>query len=272
MLGTDAAQVAVTDLAVDRATRNSFVSVMRGQGPAARPALLRVDGAGAISADRHRSAPVHQRRRCRTCRAERRPDATSAHQSITQVDVRQRPRLGERLVEREFASKLWSIAYPFTKADAGHERRDLPRQPPAARDARADVRVRAVHDRQPAVHHRRLPVHAAREVPGLCALDTPAAKPYRGTTIAEFGAGNRPIDMVLYKKNGKDFLLMSNTNRGVMKIPDRRLRDRRADHHAGDERNRRRAVREGSGDGRRPCSSICSMRRTRSCSQAPTRR
>jgi hypothetical protein len=25
--------------------------------------------------------------------------------------------------------------------------------------------------------------------------------------------------MILYKKNGKDFLLMSNTNRGVMKIP-----------------------------------------------------
>jgi hypothetical protein len=40
-----------------------------------------------------------------------------------------------------------------------------------------------------------------------------------GTTIAEFGAGNRPLDMILYKKDGKDFLLMSNNNRGVMKIP-----------------------------------------------------
>jgi hypothetical protein len=25
--------------------------------------------------------------------------------------------------------------------------------------------------------------------------------------------------MIVYKKNGKDFILMSNTNRGVMKIP-----------------------------------------------------
>jgi hypothetical protein len=39
-----------------------------------------------------------------------------------------------------------------------------------------------------------------------------------GTTIAELGAGNRPIDMIMYKKNGRDFLLMSNTRRGVMKI------------------------------------------------------
>ena len=40
----------------------------------------------------------------------------------------------------------------------------------------------------------------------------------RGTTIAELGAGNRPLDMILYKKDGKDFLLMSNNSRGVMKI------------------------------------------------------
>ena len=41
----------------------------------------------------------------------------------------------------------------------------------------------------------------------------------RGTTIAELGAGNRPIDMIVYTRGGQDFLLMSNTSRGVMKIP-----------------------------------------------------
>ena len=40
-----------------------------------------------------------------------------------------------------------------------------------------------------------------------------------GTTVAELGAGNRPIDMVLYKKDGQEYLLMTNTSRGVMKIP-----------------------------------------------------
>ena len=41
---------------------------------------------------------------------------------------------------------------------------------------------------------------------------------YRGQTIAELGAGNRPIDMIVYRKGGKDFILMANTRRGVMKI------------------------------------------------------
>ena len=41
----------------------------------------------------------------------------------------------------------------------------------------------------------------------------------RGTTIGEFGNRNRPIDMIIYKKNGQDFILMSNNVRGVMKVP-----------------------------------------------------
>ena len=40
-----------------------------------------------------------------------------------------------------------------------------------------------------------------------------------GTTIAELGNRNRPLDMIVYKKDGKEFLLMSNNSRGVMKIP-----------------------------------------------------
>ena len=39
-----------------------------------------------------------------------------------------------------------------------------------------------------------------------------------GTTIAELGNRNRPLDMIVYKKDGKEFLLMSNNSRGVMKI------------------------------------------------------
>ncbi|MDA7527367.1 hypothetical protein OAF98_04895 [Planctomicrobium sp.] len=39
-----------------------------------------------------------------------------------------------------------------------------------------------------------------------------------GTTIAELGNRNRPLDMIVYEKGGKNFLLLSNSARGVMKI------------------------------------------------------
>jgi hypothetical protein len=72
----------------------------------------------------------------------------------------------------------------------------------------------------------------------------------RGTTIGEFGAGNRVLDMIVYKKAGQEF------------PPDHQQQPRRdedsnahvrvgdADHHAGRNGNRRRAVREGHDDDR----------------------
>src|SRR5262249_16316223 len=41
----------------------------------------------------------------------------------------------------------------------------------------------------------------------------------KGTTIAELGNRNRPLDMITYQKDGKAYLLLANSSRGVMKIP-----------------------------------------------------
>jgi len=45
----------------------------------------------------------------------------------------------------------------------------------------------------------------------------PGAK-IQGKTIAELGNQNRPLDMFVYEKDGKTYLLMANSSRGVMKI------------------------------------------------------
>ncbi|MBX3444617.1 MAG: hypothetical protein KF774_19610, partial [Planctomyces sp.] len=40
----------------------------------------------------------------------------------------------------------------------------------------------------------------------------------RGTTVAELGNRNQPLDMVSYEKDGRTYLLMANSTRGMMKI------------------------------------------------------
>lgn len=40
----------------------------------------------------------------------------------------------------------------------------------------------------------------------------------RGTTVAELGNRNRPLDMIVYEQGGEEFLLITNTARGVMKV------------------------------------------------------
>ncbi len=214
MIGTDAKDIAITDLVVHPVTRNAFISVMRGQGPAARPALFRVDGAAKIvlvntdlvsftSVALPNAAPTPNDQRS---------------QSITQVKYANGRVWVSGLSNEEFASKLWSIAYPFSKADAG-------------------TSLEIFHDNHEALETR-APMYAfvpytingqphivgaytctpLVTFPVSELAPTPGGK-YRGTTIAELGAGNRPIDMVVYRKNAKDYLLMANTSRGVMRIP-----------------------------------------------------
>ena len=215
MLGTDAKEIAITDLAVHPKTHNSFVAVMRGQGAAAKPALFRVDGAGKIELLPSESL------KGTSVTLPNPPAATSGarnnrSQSITKLAVSNGRVWVAGLSNEEFASKLWSVAYPFTKADAG-----------------TSVEIyhgnhQMLETRSPVYAFIPYSINNQPYIIGayLCtplvkfpvASLTPGAK-FRGTTIAELGAGNRPIDMILYQKNGKEFLLMSNTSRGVMKIP-----------------------------------------------------
>ncbi len=43
-------------------------------------------------------------------------------------------------------------------------------------------------------------------------------KHIKGRTVAELGSGNTPLDMVVIEKDGESYLLMSNSNRSVMKV------------------------------------------------------
>ncbi len=40
----------------------------------------------------------------------------------------------------------------------------------------------------------------------------------KGRTVAELGAGNSPLDMITFNRDGKPYFLMANTNRPVMRI------------------------------------------------------
>jgi hypothetical protein len=216
MLGTDAGQVAVTDLVVDARTRNSFVSVMRGQGPAAQPALFRVDGAGAITAVSVDTLPftsvdIPNLTTATTGRNQR-------STAITQVKFADGRVWASGLSNEEFASKLWSIPYPFTKADGGTSV-EIYHGSHQQLETRAPMYAFVPYtlNNEPYIIGGYLCTPLVKFP--VSALKPNSGNKYRGTTIGEFGAGSRPIDMILYKKNGRDFLLMSNTNRGVMKIP-----------------------------------------------------
>ena len=189
---------------------------MRGQGADARAALVRLDGSGTLSLVGLETlrfsraalpnAPV-------AAPTERRNPRT---QSITDMVFHDGQLLVAGLSNEEFASKLRAVKYPFAAVDPG-------------------TSVEIYHGNHGQLETRSpvytLVPYAVDGTPHLIAgyLCTPLVKfpmtslqaggKIRGTTIAELGNRNRPIDMFVYQQGGKDFLLMSNTSRGVMKIP-----------------------------------------------------
>lgn len=120
MLGTAAGEIQITDLAVHPKTHNSYVSVMRGQGANAKPALFRVDGAGKIdlvASESLKSTSVTLPNPAGVAAAAN--GRNNRSQSITKLAFSNGRVWVAGLSNEEFASKLWSVAYPFAKADAG---------------------------------------------------------------------------------------------------------------------------------------------------------
>ena len=220
LLGTAATEIALTDLAVHPRSRNSFLSVMRGQGASAQPALVRIDGAGTLAVID--LAPVKFTSVNLPNPAVATPGARNNPRTQTIMDL---AFVNDRLVvaglsNEEFASKLWSVPYPFAATDRGTSVEIF-----HGNHGRVETNS-PIFSFVPYTIGSEPSIVAGYLCTPLVKIPVSALKPGEkvvGTTVAELGAGNRPIDMILYTKGGQDFLLMSNTSRGVMKIPTSQL-------------------------------------------------
>jgi len=215
MLGTEVAQIRVSELVIHPKTRNAYIGVMRGTGADARPALLRVDGDGKIvpiAIDKVKFTKVTLPNAPASVEGGRRNPRAD---SVTDMAFVNGKLIVAGLSNEEFASKLRTFAYPFTAADPGTSV-EIFHGNHGALETRSPVYTFIPYTIDSKPH-----VIASYTCTPLVkfSMDSLKGSKVVGTTIAELGAGNRPLDMFVYKKDGKEFLLMSNNNRGVMKIP-----------------------------------------------------
>jgi hypothetical protein len=214
MLGTEPAAITVTDLVTHPKTHNAYIAVMRGTGADAKPALLRVDGDGRIepiAIDKLKYTKVALSNAPAPAEGRRNPRVDA----VTDMAFVSGKLIVAGLSNEEFSSKLRSFAYPFVAADPGTSVEIF-------HGNHGQLETRApVYTFIPYTIDSKPYVIASYTCTPLVrfSLDSLKGSKVVGTTIAELGAGNRPLDMVLYKKDGKEFLLMSNNSRGVMKIP-----------------------------------------------------
>jgi hypothetical protein len=216
MAGTTADQIQVNDVAVNPVSRKTYVSVSRGLGPAAEALIVRIDPAGkieALSLDNIRHARVVLPNPVNASTGGR--GGNQRLQAITDLAFVDNRVFVAGLSNEEFSSTLRAIPFPFTEAGKGtnveiwhgsHNRFETnsPIRTFLPYKVNNEQTILASYTCTPLV---KVPVASLT-----------AGSKVMGTTIAEFGAGNTPLDMIAYSKGGKPFILMSNTNRGVMKF------------------------------------------------------
>lgn len=211
-VGVTAADVKITDVKVNPASGNVYVSVSRGTG-AGTPALLKVARDGTVSAVSLKDVMFSKVAL---------PNPTTAmpkagpSEVITQLGFVDGKVIVAGLSSEEFSSTLRVIPFPFKDADKGtgiqifhgaHGQLETkaPIRTFVAYKIGKEDNIMASYTCTPLV---KIPVADLK----------PGAK-VKGTTIAELGNGNKPLDMIVYTKDGKDYLLMANTKHGILKVP-----------------------------------------------------
>lgn len=203
--------VAVADLKVNPASGNLFLAVKVGKGADERPALVKMGRDGTAAEFQPAADAVTA---CKLSNAKN----TQRQEAITCLGFAGGKLMVAGLSTEEFASTFRVLPYPLPAETA------------------AGTGIEIFH----AAHNGKMETHApirtfvpytaggvnyvmasytCTPLVRLNAADLQPGRKLKGVTIAELGNRNTPLDLIAYTKGGKEFLLMANSARGVMKIP-----------------------------------------------------
>lgn len=224
LLGASADQILINDLAVNPRTGTAYLSVSRGRGPDADPVIVRVSQQGKLSVMeldgiRYAKAPLPN---APDANAKDRRGGSKRQESITDLAFVDGRVVVAGLSNEEFASNLRTIPFPFSDADTGTSV-EIYHGSHGQLETHAPVRTfvsYTVND-QPQL----LAAYTCTPLVKVPLVELKPGKKVRGTTVAELGNHNRPLDIIVYEKGGKEYLLIANNARGVMKIDAAQLGD-----------------------------------------------
>jgi len=211
MLGVDAKQLLINSIATNPTPGNVYLSVSRGKGADAKPAIVRCDGKGKLSEFPLKDVKFSQVKLTNSV-----GEGNKRQDSITQIAFVKDRVLVAGLSNEEFASKLRSIPFPFKEANKGTSV-EIYHGAHGKFETQSPVRTFVPYDIAGQAHL--LAAYTCTPLVKFPVADLKPGMHVKGTTVAELGNRNRPLDMIVYQKGGKDYILMANSSRGVMKIP-----------------------------------------------------
>jgi len=216
-LKVPASEVKVNDLAVNPDTGRVFLSLAKGTGPNATPAIVKIDETGKLSEvnlDKVAFSKVALPNAPEDKTTEGPRPRNPRNESVTDLAYANGRVLVTGLSANAAPSTIREIQFPFNEADKGANVEIF-------HAAHGGVESPAIRTFVPFTVDGKPTLLAGFTCTPLVKFDLDGLKKgekTRGTTVAELGNRNQPLDMIAYKKDGKDYLLLTNSARGVMKI------------------------------------------------------
>jgi hypothetical protein len=215
MLGVEENQILIVDMAVNPISGRVYLSVARGRGPDAQVLILRHDGIGEIEELSLESVAFAESKLPNAPAAGGTGRRNLRSQSITDLEYHDGRIFIAGLSNEEFASTLRSIPFPFKGVNGGTAI-EIFHGAHGRFETRSPVRTFTFYEIAKEAHI--LAAYTCTPLVKFPVSSLDVGEKVRGTTIAELGNRNRPLDMVAYQQGGKDYILLANSARGMMKI------------------------------------------------------
>jgi len=207
----DASALAVRDLAVNPLSGNVYVSL----SVAGKPGLVRVNADGQIQQVSLQNVPFSRTALPNAPEDQAGPRGNPRDSSITDIAWVDGQVIVSGTSSAKSPTNLRALSFPFSEANEGASL-EIYHAAHAKTEDNARIRtfVPFVIDGKPNLLAGFVCTPLVQfPLDGL----TPGEK-LKGKTVAELGNRNQPLDMIVYKKDGQTYLLLSNSARGVMKI------------------------------------------------------
>ncbi|MEO1052515.1 MAG: hypothetical protein AAFX87_17920 [Bacteroidota bacterium] len=228
MLGTDADGVIIHDMAVNPISKHVYLAVSKADANelgfwrlpndiADANILIRIDAEGKmqevaldnVSHSIGKLPKVTEGGKHRWRKTDIRTEA------ITDIGYADGKLYVAGLSNEEFASSLKVMSFPF-KDDASNTTVEVWHIAHAKSETEAPIRTLLPYELNGEKYL--LASYTCTPFVSIPISSLKNGEHVKSKTLAEFGAGNMPVDIVSYKKNGKDYIVMSNMSKALIRI------------------------------------------------------
>ena len=218
-VGASPQGIRINDLAVNPQSGNVYLSISKSKGQSTTASIVRIDGAGKVGALSLKKIPFAKVELPNPpedkVTGQGRRQRNNRDSSITDLAYIEGKVIVSGLSNAKSPSTVRELLFPFAESDQGTNLEIYHGAHGKFEDYAAIRTIVPFNiDGEPNL----LATFTCTPLVKLPLASLNSGKKVRGTTIAELGNRNRPLDMIVYEKGGEEFLLLSNSARGIMKI------------------------------------------------------